>query len=78
LAIDIGNDPLFQDAIEKLTKALPSGVQDIGECAGETAEAELDLLRIRNVRSWLFERFHLADTALPHGLSELNDSLANI
>jgi glutathione synthase/RimK-type ligase-like ATP-grasp enzyme len=78
LAIDIGNDPEFQDAIVKLTNALSSGAQDVGERARETAEAELDLLRIRKVRAWLFETFYLADAALPQGAAELNENLTKL
>jgi hypothetical protein len=78
LAIDIGNDPEFQDAIAKLTKTLSNGAQDVGERAREIAEAELDLLRIRKVRAWLFETFYLADAALPKGLAELNENLTKL
>ncbi len=78
LAIDIGSDPLFQDDIEKLSHALSSGAQNVRERARETAEAELDLLRIRKFRACLFETLYLADTALPDSLAELNESLAKL
>ena len=42
LAIDIGNDPVFRDDIQKLAQAFAhsSGVQNVSERARETAEAE--------------------------------------
>jgi hypothetical protein len=78
LAIDIGSDPEFHDDIEKLAASLSSGAQNVRERARETAEAELDLLRIRKLRAWLFETLYLADAALPDGLAELNESLAKL
>jgi hypothetical protein len=41
-------------------------------------EAQLELLRIRQFRAWLFEALYLADAALPDGLAELNESLAKL
>jgi hypothetical protein len=78
LANDIGSDPGFHDDIEKLADGLSSGTQNVRERARETAEAELDLLRIRKFRAWLFETLYLADAALPDGLAELNESLAKL
>jgi hypothetical protein len=78
LAIDIGSDPGFHDDIEKLADGLSSGTQNVRERARETAEAELDVLRIRKFRAWLFETLYLADAALPDGLAELNESLAKL
>jgi hypothetical protein len=80
LAIDIGNDPVFRDDIQKLAQAFAhsSGVQNVSGCARETAEAELDLLRIRKIRACLFETLYFADTPLPDGLINLNDKLAKL
>jgi hypothetical protein len=78
LAIDIGSDPVFNDDIEKLADALSSGTQNVRERARETAEAQLELLRIRRFRAWLFETLYRAEAALPDGLAELNESLAKL
>jgi hypothetical protein len=78
LAIGIGNDPVFNDHIEKLADALSSGTQNVREQARETAEAQLELLRIRQFRAWLFETHYCTDAALPKGLVELNESLAKL
>jgi hypothetical protein len=44
----------------------------------ETAEAELDLLRIRKFRAWLFETHRSTDGALSDRLVELNENLAKL
>jgi hypothetical protein len=76
LAIDIGADPAFRGDIEKLAKLLSraSGGPTVSEVAREAASAELDLLRIRKIRAWLFET-HAGAT---DGLAELNDKLAKL
>jgi hypothetical protein len=78
LAVAIGNDPLFRDDIEKLARTISGGAQKLAVQARETAEAELDLLRIRKFRAWLFETFYFADAARPDGLVELNEKLAKL
>jgi hypothetical protein len=78
LAIAIGNDPLFRDDIEKLARAISGGAQNVAVQARETAEAELDLLRIRKFRTWLFETLYFADAARPDGMAELNEKLAKL
>jgi hypothetical protein len=80
LAIDIGTDPAFHDDIEKLANMLSFsiGIQKVSEHAREAAGAELDLLRIRKIRAWLFETLYFADTTAPDGLAELNDKLAKL
>jgi len=80
LAIDIGSDPAFHDDIEKLAELMSrsSGMQNITECAREAAAAELDLVRIRKIRAWLFETLYFAETAAPDGLADLNDKLAKL
>jgi hypothetical protein len=78
LAIDIGCDPAFHDDIEKLARALSGGAQNVSERARETAEAEIDLLRIRKIRVWLYDTHYFTDAALPQGLVELNESLAKL
>jgi hypothetical protein len=80
LAIDIGADPTFHDAIHKLAKALsPSdGTQKVNENAWEAAAAQFDLLRIRRTRAWLFETLYFAQPAVPDSLKKLNDKLAKL
>jgi hypothetical protein len=78
LAVAIRNDPFFRDDIEKLARVIAGGAQNVSVHAHEAAEAELDLLRIRKFRTWLFETFYFADAARPDGLSELNEKLAKL
>ena len=79
LSIDIGGDPTFHDDIEKLAKALSLGAQPVGEGSRAAAEAQLDLMRIRKIRAWLFETLYfLADAAVPQRLAELNDELVKL
>jgi hypothetical protein len=78
LAIAIGRNPAFQDDIEKLAKAL-SLSQKVDEHAREAARAELDLMRIRKIRTSLFEMLSLvANDANSGSLAELNDKLAKL
>jgi hypothetical protein len=74
LAIAIETDPAFQDDLEKLAKAL-SLSQNVGEHARDAARAELDLMRIRKIRTSLFEMLSLANSG---SLAELNDKLAKL
>ena len=81
LAVPIGTDPAFHDDIEKLAKALSlsGGTQNVDERTREAARAELDLLRIRKIRGWVFETFYfVANDATPGSLAELNDNLAKL
>ena len=81
LAIAIGADPAFHDDIEKLAKALSrsGGIPNVSAYSRTAAEAQLDLMRIRKTRAWLFETlYHLADAAAPDRLKELNDALAKL
>jgi hypothetical protein len=80
LAIDIETDPAFREDIEKLAKLLSNsfGSQNVSEVAREAAAAELDLLRIRKFRAWLYETLCFADKAAPGGMTELNDKLAKL
>jgi hypothetical protein len=78
LAIAIETDPAFQHDIEKLAKALSPG-QNVGEDARDAARAELDLMRIRKIRTSLFEMLSLvANDANSVSLAELNDKLAKL
>jgi predicted DNA-binding ribbon-helix-helix protein len=76
LAIAIRTDPAFQDDLEKLAKALSlsRGMQNVDERAREAAGAELDLLRIRKIRAFLFETL----SATLSNLAEVNDKLAKL
>jgi len=81
LAIAIEADPAFHDQIEKLATALAlsSGMQNVDERAREAAGAELDLLRIRQIRAWLFQTLYFgANDVNPENLAELTDKLAKL
>jgi len=79
LAITIETDPAFHADIEKLAKVLsPShGTQNVDERAREAAGAELDLLRIRKIRTWLFETLYY-DATTTDSMAELDDKLAKL
>jgi len=51
---------------------------ELSEVFGETAEAEIDLLRIRKIRAWLYDTHYFTDAALPNRLTELNESFAKL
>jgi len=78
-AIAIETDPAFEDEIEKLAKALSlsGGRQKVDENAREAARAEFDLLRIRKIRTWLFETLYY-DATTAEDMAELNDKLAKL
>jgi hypothetical protein len=81
LAIAVEADPAFQDDIEKLAKALSlsCGMQTVDEHARAAARAELDLLRIRKIRTWLFKTLYFgANDVSSDNLAELNDKLAKL
>jgi hypothetical protein len=56
LSVTIGSDPSFNDDIKRLASILARGNsgQKIGEFAHQAAEAEIDLLRIRQLRASRF------------------------
>jgi hypothetical protein len=81
LATPIGADPAFHDDIEKLAKvlSLSQGIQHVNERAREAARAELDLLRIRDIRAWLFKTLDFGSNDVSSGnLAELTDKLAKL
>src|SRR5258705_3940018 len=77
LAIAIETDPAFHADIEKLAKVL-SLSQNVDE-ARDAARAEFDLMRIRKIRTSLFEKLSLvANDGTSGSLAELNDKLAKL
>jgi hypothetical protein len=81
LASELATDPTFQDNIEKVARmlSLSSGMQNVDERAREAAGAELDLLRIRQIRAWLFKTLYFgANDVNPENLAELTDKLAKL
>ena len=76
LAIAIETDPAFQDDIEMLAKHL-SQSQKVDEHARDAARAEFDLLRVRKIRTWLFETLYY-DATTTESMVELNDKLAKL
>jgi hypothetical protein len=79
LAIAIETDPAFHQDIEELAKtlSLSGGKQKVDEHAREAAGAEFDLLRIRKIRTWLFETL-CCDATTSESMAELNDKLAKL
>jgi hypothetical protein len=81
LAIPIGTEPAFHDDIERLAKALSlsTGTQEVGECAREAAQAELDLLRIRRIRGWVFKTFYfVGNDPISGNLAVVTEKLAKL
>jgi hypothetical protein len=80
LAIDVAFDPYFHRAIEAMAKTIVSA------CAQGTtiafarhlADAEIDLLRIREVRTALFNAHYEKLDLQPHNYTELNYNLAKL
>jgi hypothetical protein len=80
LAVSIGADPAFHHDIEKLAKALSleADPRKVSESERVAAEAQLDLLRIRKTRAWLFATLYFARDAPLESLTKLNDELAKL
>ena len=80
LAIAIGSDPSLSQDIETLATTLERGSsgQTAGEFARQTAEAEIDLLRIRKLRASIIKTVYGNPEALLGDFSELNESLAKL
>jgi hypothetical protein len=74
LAVPIGTDSAFHDDVEKLAEAL-SPTRKVDEHAREAARAELDLLRIRKIRGWVFKTFYFIGKG---NLAEVNEKLAKL
>jgi enoyl-CoA hydratase/carnithine racemase len=74
LAVPVEADPHVRDEVKKLAKAIAAaaGLARPGEAAHSFAEAEFDLLRIRKLRSTVFNEAGLIDFA------SLNDKLSKI
>jgi hypothetical protein len=81
LSIAIGSDPSFSEDINVLANALAidrGEHEDVGEFARQAAEAEIDLLRIRKLRTSLFDAFGGKPELKLDDHTELNDSLAKL
>lgn len=81
LAVPIRTDAVFHDEIEGLAKtlALSCGLKNVDERAREAAAAEIDLLRIRKMRTWLLETLSIeAKQADSTHLAEVNNKLAKL
>jgi hypothetical protein len=83
LAVDIAADPLIHDDIAKLSNALSpsSPSQEVSEYSRQAAEAQLDLMRIRKTRAWLFDMLYFAASDNPsqsERLQKLSDGLAKL
>ena len=81
MAIDVGVDPAFHGDVERLAKALSGSndTQTVFEYSRQAARAQLDLIRIRKIRAWLFEtRYFVGHAPAPDRLEELNVELAKL
>ena len=79
LAIAIGSDPSFSKDIEALATTLErGGGQVVGELARQVAEAELDLLRIRELKAAHFNKVFDNPEAKLGDYSELSESLKQL
>jgi hypothetical protein len=79
LAVSIGSDSALGGEVEDLAKVLSSasGLQGISGVAREAAQAQLDLSRIRKIRTCLYA-IYFVDDAAPDRLAELNHNLAKL
>jgi hypothetical protein len=80
LAIDVAFDPYFHRDIEAMAKAIVAacGRQSTVAFARQLAEAEVDLLRIRDVRTALFNAHYEKLDVQPHDYTELDGNLAKL
>ena len=80
MAIDIGSEPNFGVDIEVMAKAIASagGQKTVGVIARQAAEAEIDLLRIREIRATLFNGLYEKPDVQLHDYTELNNNLAKL
>lgn len=78
LAVDIRTDSAYREEIEQLANMLSRarGRRTVSDSDRDAAEAQIDLLRIRKLRAYLFETIYFAHGADPDRLAELNDKLA--
>jgi hypothetical protein len=80
LAVAVGGDPAFREDIELLAKilALSIGMQEASGVTRDIAEAHIDLLRIRKIRTRLLEALLSENSAAQDQLTELNEKLAKL
>jgi hypothetical protein len=80
LAATIVDKSALGGDVQDLARVLSStmGLQSVSGVARVAAEAHFELLRIRNIRSSLYETIYFVDGAGPNRLPELNDRLAKL
>jgi hypothetical protein len=80
LAIDLGSEPSFSAGVEMMAKAITSacGQETAGVLARQLAEAEVDLLRIREIRASLFNTLYKKPEVQLHDYAELSDNLVKL
>jgi hypothetical protein len=77
LAIAIGSDPALRADAENLARAISSEPDNI-EFARDAAEAQLELLRIRQMRAELFNQQYASDSTAVDGQADLDDQLLKL
>jgi hypothetical protein len=80
LAIDPGSEPSYSAGVEMMAKAIASacGQETAGVLPRQLAEAEIDLLRIREIRASLFNTLYKKQEVQPHDYAELSDNLVRL
>jgi hypothetical protein len=79
LAIDVGADALLGAEVKKMVTAMATASgQEAMFCARQLAEAEMDLLRIRKVRTAIFNAVLAKSDPEPPDHRELNTKLAKL
>ena len=79
LAIDIGRDPSLGADIDNLAHILSRarGEPSVTSTSQDAAVAEMDLLRIRKIRTSIFDRFHRSERSLQDA-TRLNRELGKL
>jgi len=78
LAAALGSQPSCREDVEALAKVLVGDSSPLTEFARQAAEAEIDLLRIRNIRASQFQRVVGHPDAPPQAYAELSENLAKL
>jgi hypothetical protein len=79
LAVAVKLDSSVSGELEKLLAAFASGTGEVlGEFTVQLAEAEVDLLRIRNIRAWHCNAAHGGLEAGYYDPTKLNEDLAKL
>ena len=80
LAIDLRSEPTLNADVEMMAKAIASagGQETAGVFARQLAEAEIELLRIRRIRTALFNTLYKKPEVQIQDYAELNGNLTKL